>query len=139
MTNGRKFNDWSALRSEKPLPAGDERALPANRRRGKVQEMTRERFARLLAGGALLAFLTSAPLVAEGPTVAAVSGFNDYVGRLEGRLAKQHRSAEGFVAPVDEARLRSGEVVIEHLTPATGQELPRALFITGGVPRFFRE
>ncbi|MGO8932273.1 MAG: hypothetical protein ACLPLZ_06185 [Terracidiphilus sp.] len=89
--------------------------------------MTRARFARLLAGGALLAFLTSAPLVAEEPAPAAIAGFNDYVGRLEGRLADQHRSAEGFLAPVDEARLRNGEVVIEHLTPATGAELPGAL------------
>lgn len=104
-----------------------QRALPANSRRGKVQEMTRERFARLLAGGALLASLTSASLVAEEPTPAAVAGFNDYVGRLEGRLAEQHRSTGGFLAPVDGARLSSGEVVIEHLTPATGAELPGAL------------
>jgi len=89
--------------------------------------MTRERFARLLAGGALLASLTSASLVAEEPTPAAVAGFNDYVGRLEGRLAEQHRSTGGFLAPVDGARLSSGEVVIEHLTPATGAELPGAL------------
>lgn len=94
--------------------------------------MTRARFgrlvvARLLAGGALLAFLTSAALVAEEPTPAAVAGFNDYVGRLEARLAEQHRSTAGFLAPVDGARLRSGEVVIEHLTPATGEELRGAL------------
>jgi hypothetical protein len=103
------------------------RALPAKRRRGKVQEMTRARFARLLAGGALLAFLTPANLVAEEPTPAAVARFNDYVGRTEARLAEQHRSAEGFLVPVDEARLRSGDVVIEHLTPAAGAELPGAL------------
>jgi len=108
------------------------RALPANRRRGKVQEMTRARFARLvvarlLAGGALLAFLTSAALVAEVRTPAAVAGFNDYVGRVETRLAEQHRSAEGFLVSADRSRLRSGEVVIEHLTPATGEELPEAL------------
>jgi hypothetical protein len=94
--------------------------------------MTRARFARLvvarlLAGGAQLAFLASAALVAEEPTPAAVAGFNDYVGRLEARLAEQHRSAKGFLAPVDGARLGSGEVVIEHLTPATGAELPGAL------------
>jgi hypothetical protein len=81
----------------------------------------------LLAGGALLALLTSAALAAEEPTPAAVARFNDYVGRLETRLAEQHRSAKGFLAPVDGARLGSGEVVIEHLTPATGAELPGAL------------
>ena len=94
--------------------------------------MARARFARLvvarlLAGGALLALLTSAALAAEEPTPAAVARFNDYVGRLETRLAEQHRSAKGFLAPVDGARLGSGEVVIEHLTPATGAELPGAL------------
>ena len=89
--------------------------------------MTRKRFARLLAGGALLAFLTSAALAAEEPTPDALAGFQKYVDRLEPRLAEQHRSAEGFLAPVDGTRLRSGDVVIEHLTPATGAELPGAL------------
>lgn len=101
--------------------------MPAIRRRGKVQEMTRERFVGLLAGGALLAFLASAALVAEEPMPAAVAGFNDYVERVEARLAEQHRSADGFLAPVDRARLRNGEVIIEKLTPATGAELPGAL------------
>src|ERR1039458_5147040 len=108
------------------------RALLGDRRRGKVQEMKRARVARLvvarlLAGGALLAFLASAALVAEEPMPAAVAGFNDYVGRVEARLAEQHRSADGFLAPVDRARLRNGEVIIEKLTPATGAELPGAL------------
>ncbi len=75
--------------------------------------------------------LLAAALTAEEPTPAAVAGFNDYVGRLEARLDAQHRSkngdGEGFLAPVDGARLRRGEVVIEHLTPATGAELPGAL------------
>jgi hypothetical protein len=108
------------------------RALLANRRRGKVQEMARKRFARLvvarlLAGGALLGILTSVALIAEEPTPDALAGFQTYVDRVEPRLAKQHGSEDSFLAPVDRARLRRGEVVIEQLTPATGVELPGAL------------
>lgn len=66
-------------------------------------------------------------LSAEAPTQAAVAEFNDYVGRVETRLAGQHKSTKGFLAPVDRARLKNGEVVIEHLTPATTKELPGAL------------
>jgi hypothetical protein len=108
------------------------RALLANRRRGKVQEMARKRFARLvvarlLAGGALLGILTSVALIAEEPAPDALAGFQTYVDRVEPRLAKQHGSEDSFLAPVDRARLRRGEVVIEQLTPATGVELPGAL------------
>ena len=57
------------------------RALPANRRKGKVQEHDASRdsrigVARLLAGGALLVFLAAAVAAAEEPTPAAVAGFN---------------------------------------------------------------
>jgi len=88
--------------------------------------MTQDQLRRSVFVGAVM-LLLAATLSAEEPTPAAVAGFNDYVGRVEARLAEQHRSAEGFLAPVDGARLRSGEVVIEHLTPAKGVELPGAL------------
>ncbi len=71
--------------------------------------------------------LASAVLAAEEPTPAAVAGFNNYVGRVESRLAERHRSADGFLAAVDRARLQRGDLVIEQLTPATGMELPGAM------------
>src|SRR5580692_8698273 len=71
---------------------------------------------------------------AEAP-VAAVSVFNSYVGTVESRLAQQHRSQVGFIAPVaaasagsdSEARLRKEELIIERLTPSTGGDLPGAM------------
>jgi hypothetical protein len=72
-------------------------------------------------------FSTASILVAEVPTPAAVAGYNDYVGHVEARLAGQHKSAEGFLAPVDEARVKNGDVVLEHLTPAPSKELAGAL------------
>ena len=71
--------------------------------------------------------LTCSLLAAEEPTPAAVAGFNEYVGRVEARLAAQHKSTVGFLAPVDRARLQNGELVIEQLTPAAGAEMPGAL------------
>jgi hypothetical protein len=88
--------------------------------------MTQDRLRRSVVAAAAMLLLAAA-LSAEEPTPAAVAGFNDYVGRLETRLAEQHGSVEGFLAPVNGASLASGEVVIEHLTPATGEELPGAL------------
>jgi hypothetical protein len=68
---------------------------------------------------------------AEQPSPAAVAGFNRYVGALEARLAAQHRQNAGFgileePAAQTEARLRSGELVVENLTPAK-TELPGAM------------
>lgn len=89
--------------------------------------MTRVFSFKRVAAGAFLLFSTASFLAAEEPTPAAVAGFNDYVGRVEARLAEQHKSAETFLAPVDRAQLKTGDVVIEHLTPATAKELPGAL------------
>ena len=97
------------------------------------------------AAGLLL--LVAAPAwVTAQPVPEATSAFNSYVERVEARLDAQHRSAAGFLAPVDFARLRRGELVIDQLTtgdPLTsgvGAELPGALlhdwrgtaFIAGG-------
>jgi hypothetical protein len=89
--------------------------------------MTRGYFLRLISAGALTLFSTASILVAEVPTPAAVAGYNDYVGHVEARLAGQHKSAAGFLAPVDEARVKNGDVVLEHLTPAATTELAGAL------------
>jgi hypothetical protein len=70
-------------------------------------------------------------VVAE-PAPAAVSAFNSYISAVESRLAQQHHSQNGFLAPVtsaaqSEMRLRSGERIIEQLTPSTGADLPGAM------------
>jgi hypothetical protein len=92
----------------------------------------------------LLLLLAAPAWVAAQPTPAATAAFNSYVERLEAnfdaRLQAQHRSPEGFLAPVDLARLRQGELIIDQLTTGAGTELPGALlhdwrgsaFIAGG-------
>jgi hypothetical protein len=89
--------------------------------------MTRVYFFRLMTGGALMLLSTASILAGEVPTPAAVAGFNDYVGHVETRLAQEHRSAEGFLPPADQARVKNGDVVLEHLTPANSKELQGAL------------
>jgi hypothetical protein len=98
------------------------------------------------AAAGLLLLLAAPAWVAAQPTPAATAAFNSYVERVEARLDAQHRAAGGFLAPVDFARLRRGELVIEQLTTGdqltsgAGEELPGALlhdwrgtaFITGG-------
>jgi hypothetical protein len=64
---------------------------------------------------------------AAEPKPAAVSAFNSYVAQVEARLGQQHRSATGFIAPTDEARLRRGEQIIEQLEPPGGSDLPGAM------------
>jgi hypothetical protein len=58
---------------------------------------------------------------------AAKAGFNAYVGRVEARLKQEHASAGSILAPVDTARLRSGEFIVEDLTPAHDKNLDGAL------------
>jgi hypothetical protein len=85
----------------------------------------------LLPGVAVLltaSFLFTAPRrAAADPSTAAVTGFNAYIAQFESRLARQHSSAEGFLAPFDATRVRSGEVVVEQLTPASGATFPGAM------------
>lgn len=59
---------------------------------------------------------------AEAPS-AASAFFARYTATVEARLSQQHASSHGFLAEVGpdkamDARLRSGERIIEHLTPA---------------------
>ncbi len=80
-----------------------------------------------------LLILTSGPIgFCEAPAAAATAAFNAYIGRVEGRLAEQHKSRNGFVAPAGSndgvtARLRRGELIIEKLTPEKEAELPGAM------------
>ena len=61
------------------------------------------------------------------PTAAATAQFDSYISGVEARLAREHASTNEFLSPVDVARLRRGEFVIEGLTPITGTELDKAL------------
>lgn len=79
----------------------------------------------------LLLFLDGPRLLMAEPTRAAVAAFNVYCKSVETRLAQQHRSPASFIAlsadrPQEEARLRTGELIIEQLTPTTA-EFPGAL------------
>jgi len=76
--------------------------------------------------------LAAAPGVGlgEAPT-AAGSAFDQYVAGVDARLARQHASATGFLAPVAGAevdqRLRRGELIIERLTPSNVANQPGAM------------
>jgi hypothetical protein len=79
----------------------------------------------------LLILTPWAAATSEAPA-GATAAFNAYVGRVEARLAEQHRSGSEFVAKVgsdgqSSARLRKGELIIEKLTPAGEAELPGAM------------
>jgi hypothetical protein len=74
------------------------------------------------------AFLFAAPeRAAAGPSSAAVAGFDTYVVQLESRLARQHSSAQHFLAPFDIARVHGGEIVVEQVTPDSGACFPGAM------------
>jgi len=66
------------------------------------------------------------------PTPQAVAAFNAYVASLETRIYRQHQSPGDFLAgvassPANTARLRSGDPIIEQLTPSTGTGFSGAL------------
>jgi len=102
--------------------------LPSRARRCNVLFMMQRRIAdsiRFTALCGLLILAARQPAKAD-PPAAAVTTFNNYVGALESRLARQHSEQHGFLAAADEARLRRGELIVEKLTPA-GTELPGAM------------
>jgi hypothetical protein len=117
------------------------RALHPNPARAKVLFMMRRKFSdsrRFSVGSVLrgltilLPFAAVLPCIAAEPAAAAVSAFNSYVNTVESRIAQQHRSQDGFLAPLasgreSEIRLRRGELIVEKLTPSTGAELPGAM------------
>ena len=80
----------------------------------------------------VLWFFLTAPTCAKAePTPEATAAFNAYVKTVESRLAQQHQSRDGFLAPPltsqNEKRLQQGELIIEPITPDTGSALPGAL------------
>jgi len=71
-------------------------------------------------------------IVGEEPSPRAATAFNAYIRTMEDRLTQQHQSQNEFLAPTanisqNRLRLRSGDLVVEQLTPAGGMELPGAL------------
>ncbi|HVN94479.1 MAG TPA: hypothetical protein VMT38_12320 [Terracidiphilus sp.] len=81
----------------------------------------------LKAAAAALLLTAPVALAAEQPTPQALAGFQAYVARVDARIAKQDKSQDHFLLPMDRARLREGNVVTEQLTPANGLALPGAL------------
>jgi hypothetical protein len=65
--------------------------------------------------------------IAAEPPAAAAAAFNAYVGGVETRLVQEHRSAGEFLVPVDAARLRRGELIVERVTADGGEGLPGAM------------
>jgi len=61
------------------------------------------------------------PRVFAQPSSAATAAFNTYTQSIESRLAEQHRSSASFLSVTSDpqalTRLRSGEVILENLTP----------------------
>jgi len=105
--------------------------LSARVARGKVGVMKRDLLRLFTACGVAAVLVSPGRGWAEAPA-AAVSVFDSYVGVVEGRLADQHRSQDGFLAgeagePQGWARLRRGEVLVEQVTPRAGAELPGAM------------
>jgi hypothetical protein len=79
-----------------------------------------------------LAFLAIPSQTRAEPTPAAVAAYNSYVAVVETRLARQHRSQNGFLVagpftPQNEPSLRRGELIVEQLTPSTGVGRPGAM------------
>ena len=77
-----------------------------------------------------MTLLTAPRPIAAEPAPAAVSAFNAYIGKVEARLAQQHRAQKGFLASAttqNEQRLRQGELIVEQLTPAAGADFPGAM------------
>jgi hypothetical protein len=101
--------------------------------RTSIHFMTRRHFSvpqsfSVRFGLAMLFALVAASIpVAGEPTPQASSAFNLYISGLESRLEQQHRSPTDFLAPEDSTRLRSGELVIERLTPPSASDSPGAL------------
>lgn len=77
------------------------------------------------------AFVAAPGRIVAEPPPAAVSAFNSYIGAVESRLARQHRSQNGFLAAAagqkNEMRLRQGELIVEKLTPSTGADFSGAM------------
>ena len=90
-----------------------------------VQSMAGRKF---FASAALsFIFLARTHLYAAEPSGTAITGFNTYVGTVEGRLSFQHRQAGSFLASEDLGQLHRGELIIEKLAPESQDGFPGAM------------
>jgi hypothetical protein len=92
--------------------------------RTKATAVLRGAFTAILL--AIFLFAVSQRAGADAPNAAA-AGFDTYITQLESRLARQHASADGFLASFDSERVRGGEVIVEQITPAAGTSVPGAM------------
>jgi len=100
------------------------RALRESRGDGRLRDMgiyfrgTRWLFLAMLVWGGIGAV----PVVRAEEPPKAVSAFEAYAGKVEARLAQQHRTAADFLADTGtDERAKQGEVVVEKLTPDKGE------------------
>src|ERR1700722_19054351 len=110
-------------------------ALSRSRHWGKVMNMFRKipsRVAQIPPIRTVVLVLLAAISISAVAEVspAAMASFDRYAASVEGRLRQQHQSVNGFVVrggsdAQDNARLRRGELIIEHLD--SGQPPPGAL------------
>ena len=97
-------------------------ALLRRRQSSTLPDMKR----RFLTSISLTFLFAASQLLSAQPTPTAVSAFNAYSQAVESRLAQQHSSSATFLSASSDPRLRSGELLIEQLTP-TSADLPGAL------------
>jgi hypothetical protein len=79
-----------------------------------------------LSVGLLLSLAVAAPVAAE-PSPAATATYNAYIAKVEARLKQQHQSTCVTLEHEDLALLRSGQPVVEQITPTGIGKLPGAL------------
>lgn len=91
-----------------------------------MKQRSRSRWLRLIAGFGFVVLSASSVRAVE-PSPAGLAGFNSYAEKVESRLAREHRSPSTFIVPEDSARLRNGQIIVEQLTSAGGDDLPGAL------------
>jgi hypothetical protein len=91
-----------------------------------MRDMKRHLPRRFYALSLLLLTFLGSELLAE-PTPSVISAFDAYSRVVEARLAHQHRSPDGFLAPENDDRLRSGEVVVEQMADPATPDLSDAL------------
>jgi hypothetical protein len=90
----------------------------------KRHQFSNSRILTLISG--LMIFVAGPACAAAEPTQNAIAAFNTYIAAVESRLAQQHRSQSAFLVPTPQtdARLRSGELIVEQVS---NSDLPGAL------------
>jgi hypothetical protein len=100
-------------------------SLPTNKSADTLGSALRSSLAYLAVIAAIAVSVPHRAFAAPKP--AAAESFNAYVNTVESRLAQQHRSGGGFLASEDQGRLRTGELIVEKLAPASPPGFPGAM------------